>query len=250
MDSFEINKIIGALLGTVFIVFSITLVADSLFAAHPPAEPGYIIEAEEEGHGSGPAEEEEAVSIATLLQDADPARGESSFRKCQACHTSEQGGANKVGPNLWEIVNRPVASHEGFSYSGAMKELAAEVSGWDYEHLNDFLLAPKAAVPGTAMAFAGLKKDGERADVIAYLRTLSDSPAPLPEAPAAETESAEAPAEDGEAAADAPAGGAEADAPAEDGGSTEEAPAEEGADAPAGQDAEAPAEEGAEAPAD
>ncbi|GAB5505037.1 MAG: cytochrome c family protein [Rhizobiaceae bacterium] len=192
MDSFELNKIVGALLGTVFVVFSVTLVADALFAAHSPETPGYAIEAAE-GNAGGPVEVEEAVSIATLLQDADPAKGEAAFRKCQACHTPEQGGANKVGPNLWNIVNRAIAAHPGFSFSAPLREFAAggqEV--WDYEHLNGFLLNPKGYVKGTAMAFAGLKKDAERADLIAYLRTLSDSPAPLPEPPMEETESAAA----------------------------------------------------------
>jgi cytochrome c len=123
MDSFEVNKLIGALLGTVFVVFSITLVADSLFAAHPPEKPGYIIEAAEAEAGGGVVEEE-TVSIAMLMQSADPEAGASVFRKCGACHTGEQGGANKVGPNLYGIVNRPVASHEGFAYSSAMKEFA------------------------------------------------------------------------------------------------------------------------------
>ncbi|MCB1454020.1 MAG: cytochrome c family protein [Rhizobiaceae bacterium] len=194
MDSFQLNKIIGALLGTVFVVFSITLLADALFAAHPPETPGYAIEAAEEGGHGGPAEEKETVSIAALLQDADPAKGEGVFRKCQACHTPEQGGANKVGPNLWGLVNRPVASHEGFSYSAGMRDFAAGgAQVWDYEHLNEFLINPKGYVKGTAMAFAGLKKDPERADLIAYLRTLSDNPAPLPEAPMEEAESAAAP---------------------------------------------------------
>lgn len=242
MDSFEINKIIGALLGTVFVVFSISLVSDALFAAHPPAQPGFVIEAEEEDHGAGgAAEEKEEVSIAALLQDADPAAGEAAFRKCQACHTAEQGGANKVGPNLWDIVNRPIASHEGFSYSSAMREFATEAGDWDYEHLNGFLLNPKGYVSGTAMAFAGLKKDDERANVIAYLRTLADEPAPLPEPPAQDAETAEAAGDDtgaadapadGESAEEAPAGGEDAaDAPAETGG--DEAPADNGADAEA-----------------
>ncbi|WP_127520276.1 cytochrome c family protein [Mesorhizobium sp. Z1-4] len=227
MDSFELNKIVGALLGTVFVVFSVTLVADALFAAHSPETPGYAIEAAEEGGHGGPAVEEEAVSIAALLQDADPAKGEAVFRKCQACHTPDKGGANKVGPNLWGLVNRPIASHEGFAYSAPMREFAAggqEV--WDYEHLNGFLLNPKGYIKGTAMAFAGLKKDPERADLIAYLRTLADSPAPLPEAPAAETESAAAAEGDAATANEAaPATGSE---PAE-----EAAPADGGEAAPA-----------------
>ncbi len=222
MDSFQFNKIIGALLGTVFVVFSITLVADALFAAHSPENPGYIIEAAEGGGEGGEAPEVEEVSIATLLQDADPAAGEASFRKCQACHTAEQGGANKVGPNLWDIVNRPIASHEGFSYSSAMQEFATSEGEWDYEHLNGFLLNPRGYVSGTAMAFAGLKKDDERANVIAYLRTLSDSPAPLPEPPAEETESAEAPAEGGDAVV-TPSEDAAEDAPEDTAG---EAPVE------------------------
>ena len=210
MDSFELNKIVGALLGTVFVVFSVTLVADALFAAHSPETPGYAIEAAE-GNVGGPAEVEETVSIAALLQDADPAKGEAVFRKCQACHTPDKGGANKVGPNLWSVVNRPIASHEGFSFSSAMREFAGGGSQlWDYDHLNEFLLNPKGYIRGTAMAFAGLKKDPERADLIAYLRTLADSPAPLPEAPAAETESAAAAEGDAASAGNAePAAGAE-----------------------------------------
>lgn len=195
MDSFEINKIIGGFLATVFVMFSVTIVADSLFAAHHPEKPGYnVVAAEPAEGGAGPDAGAAEEPIAVLLASADPAAGQTAFRKCTACHTGENGGPNKVGPNLWNIVNRPVASHEGFSYSAGMKAFAEGGKVWDYEHLSGFLVAPRAYVPGTAMAFGGIKNRKEEANLIAYLRTLSDSPAPLPEVPA-ETEAAEAPAE-------------------------------------------------------
>ena len=189
MDSFEYNKLIGALLGTVFIVVSIGLVSDAIFAAPAPDKPGYVIEAAEEGAteaaGGGQAEEQ---PIATLLASADVDAGATVFKKCHACHDGTKGGPNKVGPNLWGIVNRPVASHEGFGYSGGMKEFANGGTVWDYDHLNHFLMSPKGLVKGTAMSFNGLKKPEDRANVIAYLRTLADTPAPLPEAGAAPAE--------------------------------------------------------------
>lgn len=223
MDSFEFNKLIGALLGVVFVVFSVNLVADAIFAAPVPEKPGFIIEAaeEEEGAGGG-AEAPAAVPIATLLATADATAGEAVFKKCATCHTHDNGGANKTGPNLWNIVNRPIAGHEGFSYSGPMKEFAQGGSVvWDYDHLNHFLAGPKAYIKGTAMGFAGVKKDDERANLIAYLRTLSDSPAPLPEAPAPAAEGASAPA-DGAAK---PAEGAAPAAPASEAKPAEPAPA-------------------------
>ena len=186
MDSFELNKIIGALLGAVFIIFSISLVSDAIFETHDPERPGYIIEAAEAGESNtGDAENEGPAAIGPMLASADVDKGATVFKKCAACHTAENGGANKVGPNLWNIVNRPVASHEGFGYSSAMKEHAQGGSAvWDYESLSHFLLSPKKFVKGTAMGFAGLKKEEDRADIIAYLRTLSDNPAPLPDATA------------------------------------------------------------------
>lgn len=194
MDSFEFNKIIGGLLATVFVMFSVTLVADSLFAAHAPEKPGYLIEAAEPGEGGPVAPGKEEEPIAVLLASADPNAGANAFKKCTACHTADKGGANKVGPNLWDIVNRPVATHEGFSYSAGMKAFAEGGKVWDYEHLSGFLVAPRSYVSGTAMAFGGIKNRQEEANLIAYLRTLSDNPAPLPEVPA-EAEAAEAPAE-------------------------------------------------------
>jgi cytochrome c len=229
MDSFEVNKLIGAFLGTVFIVFSISLASDAIFAAHPPAQPGYAIEAAEPAEGAAGPAAEEAEPIAVRLASADPEAGAAVFRKCTACHTAEQGGANKVGPNLWDIVNRPIASHEGFSYSGAMREFSeGGQKTWTYEHLAGFLAAPRSYISGTAMAFAGIKNPQEEANLIAYLRSLSDNPAPLPEAPS-EEESAAAPAENG-AAAEESAPTEEA-APAEKAAPAEEAPAEEPAPA-------------------
>jgi cytochrome c len=213
MNSFEFNKIIGGLLGTVFVVFTLGIVSDAIFASPVPEKPGYAIVVAEAEHGGGEAAGGETAEtpIAELLAGADATAGAAVFKKCTACHTVEKGGANKVGPNLWDIVNRPVASHEGFAYSAAMKEFAQGGSvAWDYDHLSHFLLSPKGLVKGTAMGFAGLKKPDERANVIAYMRTLSDSPAPLPEAGAAPAaENASAPAE---GAAPAPAEGAAAPA--------------------------------------
>lgn len=187
MDSFEINKVLGGLLGTAFVVFSISLVSDAIFASHNPEKPGFAIEAAEEG-GAAPGGEAAPVEtpIAQLLASANAEAGVAVFKKCTACHTAEKGGANKVGPGLWDIVNRPIAAHEGFAFSGAMKEFSEGGKVvWDYEHLNHFLNSPKGLVKGTAMGFAGIKKPDERANLIAYLRTLSDNPAPLPAADAA-----------------------------------------------------------------
>jgi cytochrome c len=246
MDSFEFNKLLGALLATVFVVFSPNIVSEAIFASPAPEKPGYEIVAVEEEEGAGDAEAAGPEPIAPLLASADPAAGEAVFKRCASCHTVEQGGANKTGPNLWEVVNRPVASQEGFNYSAAMTEFAQAGSvAWDYETLNQFLLAPKGLVPGTAMSFAGLKKPEDRAAVIAYLRTLSASPAPLPDPAAAPAAEAAAPAEGEAAAAEGEAAPAEGAAgPATEGA----APAEGEAVTPLPQDA-APAGDAA-APGD
>lgn len=216
MDSFEINKLIGGLLGTIFVVFSVGLVSDALFASPAPEKPGFAIEATEPTEG-GPAAPAEAKPIADLLATANAEAGAAVFKKCQACHSGEKGGPNKVGPDLWDIVDRPVAEHEGFAYSAGMKEFSkGGTEKWTYDNLNHFITSPKKFVKGTAMGFAGLPKDEDRANVIAYLRTLSDNPKPLPtpgaSADAAKPAEGAAPAKPAEGAA--PAKPAEGAAPA------------------------------------
>jgi cytochrome c len=243
MDSFELNKLIGAFLAVVFVVFSVSIVSDAIFATHAPETPGYAIEVAETETDAGGAAEEAGPSVLDLLATADVAAGQTAFRKCVACHTAEEGGANKVGPNLYGVVNRPIASHEGFNYSAAMREFSQGGSvHWDYEHLSGFLQSPRSYVSGTAMAFAGIRNVQEEANLIAYLRSLSSDPAPLPE-PAAEEEAPAgdeaAPADEAPAAEEAPADeAAPAEEAPEDAAPAEEAPAEE---APAGEQ-ESPAE--------
>ncbi|RVC39666.1 cytochrome c family protein, partial [Mesorhizobium sp. M4A.F.Ca.ET.090.04.2.1] len=177
MDSNEVNKLLAGLLGTVFVVFSVGIVSDALFASPAPEKPGFAIEAAEPAEGAAAAPAAEAKPIADLLATANVEAGAAVFKKCQACHSGEKGGPNKVGPDLWDIIDRPVAEHEGFAYSAGMKDFSkGGAEKWTYDNLNHFITSPKKFVKGTAMGFAGLPKDEDRANVIAYLRTLSDSP--------------------------------------------------------------------------
>jgi cytochrome c len=185
MDSFEFNKIAGAVLGTLLATFGVSILAEEIFHHEAPEKPGYAVAvAETEGGAEGEAQAATAPQpIAALLAGADPAKGETAIKPCLACHTFDKGGQNKVGPNLYGTVGRPIASHEGFAYSEALKAHASE--SWNYDNLNTFLLSPKGYAPGTKMTYAGIKRDQARADLIAYLRTLNDNPPPLPDPAAA-----------------------------------------------------------------
>jgi cytochrome c len=189
MDSFELNKVLGALLGTCLFVVALNITASAVFAPQKPAKPGYDIAVTEHPAGGDKAGAAPSQPIETLLASASVERGQNTAKACQACHSFEKGGPNKVGPNLWNVVNRPKASEPGFNYSAAMK---AKGGNWTYDELNKFLANPQAYVPGTAMGFAGIPRDNPRADVIDYLRTLADNPAPLPKA--AENQAGPAPA--------------------------------------------------------
>jgi cytochrome c len=179
MDSFEFNKIAGAVLATALVVFGLKELSAAVYYSETPEKPGYAIEVAEAGAtGEAQASTAPAVSIGTLLASADPAKGAAGVKACAACHDFSKGGPNKTGPNLFDVVERGIASHEGFAYSEGMKARAGEK--WTYENLNAFIKEPKAATPKTKMTFAGVKKDPARADIIAYLASLSDAPKPFP----------------------------------------------------------------------
>ncbi len=211
--SLEANKIVGAILTAGIIASASGNLARILYKPHELEEPIFkVAAAEQPATQSQPAPAEQPFSA--LLASADPENGAKIGRKCLACHTVDKGGKDKVGPNLWGIVGRPVASRPGFAYSDALRKLGGE---WTYDRLFAFLRKPKDFVPGTKMGFAGLKKAEDRADVIAWLRTLADTPEPLPSAEqaAAEQPAAEQPAAEG---TEAPAASAQeqAAAPAEE----------------------------------
>ncbi|SHL25882.1 c-type cytochrome [Roseibium suaedae] len=220
MDSFTLNKIAGAILMVLLLTMGVGIVSDIIFDTNPPGQPGYeIVVADAGGEGgAGEAPAEATVEpIAVRLASADAAAGEKVAKKCSSCHVFTKGGENRVGPDLWGLIGRKPGSHEGFSYSSAMTEFGAANPEWTYDELDHFLTSPKEYVKGTIMGFAGLRKPEERADIIAYLRTLSDNPAPLP--------AAEAPAEAAPAEA-APAEAAPAEAAPAEAAPAEAAPAE------------------------
>ena len=181
MDSWEWNKIFGAILGTLIFVLVVKFAAEAIFEAPTPAKPGYVVQGVEEektaSATSAAAAQEPLPDFGAVLPSASVANGQQISTRCQQCHDLSKGGPNKIGPNLWGVVGRARASHPGFDYSSAM---AANHDAWDYAKLYPFLKSPQADVPGTKMSFAGLRSSQDRIDLIAYLRTQSDSPLPIP----------------------------------------------------------------------
>ncbi|HEX6978739.1 MAG TPA: cytochrome c family protein [Alphaproteobacteria bacterium] len=180
MDSFELNKMIGAVLFCLLVIMGVNQFGNILVHPKMPAQPGYKVEGVEEASNAPAAakKEEQDPPIATLLVSADPEAGKKVASKCAACHTFEKGQPAKIGPNLYGIVGNHKGHMEGFAYSDAIKKTEGD---WTYENLYVFLKSPKAYAPGTKMSFAGDKSPKDRANLIAYLRTLSDNPLPLPQ---------------------------------------------------------------------
>ncbi|MEP3430726.1 MAG: cytochrome c family protein [Roseibium sp.] len=181
MDSFTLNKAAGAVLMVAILMMGVGIISDIIFEPTIPGKPGYeIVIASAEDTTSEVEAEPDAVPISELLLAASATDGEKVAKKCAACHAFDKGGANKVGPALWDIVGRKPGGADGFRYSSAMVEYGDTNSTWTYENLNAFLEAPKKEVAGTSMGFAGLRKPEDRANIIAYLREQADAPQPLP----------------------------------------------------------------------
>ncbi|MFV2091572.1 MAG: cytochrome c family protein [Hyphomicrobiales bacterium] len=189
MNSFEFNKIAAAILFSVLFVMVLGLLAGVIYKSEKPAKPGYIVEIPESETAAptmpsmadstpAPAETVATVSLADLLGNADAARGQKVAKKCAACHTLTDGGANKIGPNLFNVAGRAMGSIDGFRYSKAMQAQGADGAKWTYETLFGFLGGPKKFLKGTTMGFSGVKSEGQRADLVVFLKSISpDAPA-------------------------------------------------------------------------
>ena len=180
MDSFEINKLIAAILLTVLIIIGIGKFADILFHVDKPKESAYKVEGLEAvatSENSAQVKTQEKVDIAQLLAMGDLNHGQKVFKKCSACHMIASDGKNMIGPNLWGVIGRKAGVIGDYKYSKAMIAYGKE---WTFEEMNSYLIKPQAYIKGTKMAFAGLRKEKDRASVIKYLNQNSDNPLPLP----------------------------------------------------------------------
>ena len=178
MDSFEINKIVAAVLMVALIVIGIGKLSDVIFYVEKPDKPGYSVEVESSVVSTSTETKDEVkIDIAALLALGDIAHGEKVFKKCAACHSIVKGGKNAIGPALYNVVGRKIGAIEDYKYS---KALVAYDKNWTFEELNGFLIKPTKWIKGTKMAYAGLRKEKDRASVIKYLNENSDNPLPLP----------------------------------------------------------------------
>ena len=180
MDSFELNKIIAAILMVALLVIGIGKLTNIIFYVEKPKTPGYVVEVEQAISTSTEITSEtteEKIDIAALMAMGDIAHGEKVFKKCAACHSIVKGGANKIGPALYNVVGRKIGGVTDYKYSKALTEYGKE---WNFEELNGFLIKPSKWIKGTKMAYAGLRKEKDRASVIKYLNQSSDNPLALP----------------------------------------------------------------------
>ena len=179
MDSFELNKIIAAVLMVALLVIGLGKIADGLFHVKKPKNPGYQVEVENKltTAASQVAEVVEKIDISAIMALGDIASGEKVFKKCAACHSINKGGPNKIGPALYNVVGRSVGGVNDYKYSKALASYGKE---WTFEELNGFLKKPASYIKGTKMSYAGLRKEKDRASVIKYLNQNNDSPKQLP----------------------------------------------------------------------
>ena len=180
MDSFELNKIIAAVLMVALLIIGISKLSDIVFYVEKPKTPGYAVEVAEAVTTSTQSNikvTEDKIDIAALMSMGDLATGEKVFKKCAACHSIVKGGKNNIGPALYNVVGRKIGVVSDYKYS---KALAGYGKEWTFEELNGYLIKPAKWIKGTKMAFAGLRKEKDRASVIKYLNKNSDNPLPLP----------------------------------------------------------------------
>jgi len=177
----QFNKYAGAILATGLGLLGLRELSAIVFATEEPERPGYAIAIPEQAESAGAPAADRLLDWGTLIPTANTADGATVSKKCASCHNFEKGGANGIGPNLWGILGGPIAAMAGYDYSPALREHAGKVGGvWTYDEMNAFLLAPARHVPGTKMTFVGLKQEDERVNIIAYLRTMTDAPPPVP----------------------------------------------------------------------
>ena len=177
MDSFEINKIIAAVLVTVLLVFGISKVSDIIFNVEKPDIDGYKVEVKVGSANAIQASSNSQVDISTFMALGSLDHGKKVFKKCAACHSINEGGGNKIGPKLWNVMFRPVGAITDYKYSKALSTYGKE---WSWEEMNGFLIKPSTWIKGNKMGFAGLKNEKDRASVLLYLNQNSDNPKPLP----------------------------------------------------------------------